>query len=75
MYVIIRPNFVNLLEDPNSLHEQFYTSPFVISIELNLDNRGYFGNLLFQPTQSKTPGNLLNQMGKVLNLQGTTHKM
>jgi hypothetical protein len=47
----------------------------VISIELNLDNRGYFGNLLFQPTQSKTPGNLLNQMGKVLNLQGTTHKM
>jgi hypothetical protein len=26
MCAIIRPNFANLLEDPNSLHEQFYTS-------------------------------------------------
>jgi hypothetical protein len=43
-----------------------FIHPFVILIELNLGNRGYFGNLLYQPTQSKSPENLLNQMGKVL---------
>jgi hypothetical protein len=59
MNVIIRPNCIYLLADQNSLHEQFYTY-FVIPIESNLHNRGYFCNMLLQPTQPKSPDNLLN---------------
>jgi len=45
----------------NNSHEQLHTTSFVIPTESNLRNRGYFCNLLFQPTQSKLLDNLLNK--------------
>jgi len=50
MYVTIRSSVAFLGADDNS-HGQFHTTSFASSVESNLHNRGYFGNMLFRPKQ------------------------
>ena len=59
-YAITRSSCAFLGADDNS-HGQFHTTPFVISIKLNLCNIGYFCNM-FQSTQSSLLDNLINWM-------------
>ena len=74
VYIIIRPNFVYLLTDPNSLHEQFYT-PFCDFNWIKSRQQKLLWQLVVSTNSIKITWQFIKSNGKSLNLQCTTHKM